>query len=101
MAKFHADMTTGHASRYLQLLCKHWSHRFAVEFDATHGTVQFDGARCVFAAEPRRLSLSLEGDDLAALPRLRDVVTEHLKRFAFREAVDLRWMEADQAQPPG
>lgn len=84
MAKFHADMPTEHADRYLQQLCKHWSHRFAVEFDATRGTVQFDGARCVFEAEPRRLSLSLESDDREALPRLRDVVTEHLKRFAFR-----------------
>jgi uncharacterized protein len=97
MASFEAEMATALASRYLQQLCKHWSHRFAVEFDATHGTVAFDGARCMFHAEPGRLSLRLEDDDRDALPRLCEVVTEHLKRFAFREAFELRWHSTDSS----
>ena len=32
---------TAHASRYLQQLCKHWSHNLTVDFDETHGTVTF------------------------------------------------------------
>ncbi|MBV8654110.1 MAG: DUF2218 domain-containing protein [Alphaproteobacteria bacterium] len=96
MAKFHATVPTAHASRYLQQLCKHWSHRFAVEFDATHGTVHMNGAVCIFDATPGQLSLMLEGD-AAALPRLCDVVAEHLKRFAFREAIELHWTEVVEA----
>jgi hypothetical protein len=92
MAVFEATVPTAHASRYLQQLCKHWSHRFTVEFDATHGTVDLAGARCTFDATQEHLSLRLEGD-AAALPRLCDVVTEHLKRFAFREAIEPRWTE--------
>ena len=30
-------VATAAASKYLQQLCKHWSHRFAVEFDAADG----------------------------------------------------------------
>ena len=30
-----ATVPTAHASRYLQQLCKHWSHKLPVEFDAS------------------------------------------------------------------
>ena len=32
---------TAKGSRYLQQLCKHWSHNLAVEFTETKGTVTF------------------------------------------------------------
>ena len=32
-AASQAQVRTEHASRYLQQLCKHWSHKFAVTFD--------------------------------------------------------------------
>jgi hypothetical protein len=32
---------TGKASRYLQQLCKHWSHNLAVEFTEHNGNVVF------------------------------------------------------------
>ena len=32
MPRSQATVTTASASRYLQQLCKHWSHKFAVEF---------------------------------------------------------------------
>ncbi len=92
--EFHADIKTDHASRYLQQLCKHWSHRFQVEFDPAHGTVRLDGAECTFDAEPHLLRLRLQGEDPKIVPGLCDVVTEHLKRFAFREELDVQWSEA-------
>lgn len=90
MARFQADIATAHASRYLQQLCKHWSHRLAVEFDAERGLVHMGGADCAFAAAPERLVLTLEGD---AAARLRTVVAEHLQRFAFREELVVEWVE--------
>jgi uncharacterized protein len=92
MAKFQAGVPTEHASRYLQQLCKHWSHRFPVEFDPAHGVVHMNGADCTFDAEPNRLSLVLEGKDQDTLSRLCNVVSEHLKRFAHREEIDVRWV---------
>jgi|SRR3954462_1242395 hypothetical protein len=93
MTRLRADVQTSHASRYLQQLCKHWSHRFGVVFDPAHGVVSMPGADCIFDADPHSLSMTLEGDDAQALSRLSGVVTEHLKRFAFREKLDVQWVE--------
>ncbi|AVO46382.1 DUF2218 domain-containing protein [Phreatobacter cathodiphilus] len=86
-----ADIATAHASRYLQQLCKHWSHKFAVTFDERSGTVPF--------SEEAALTLSANGDVLSLkldasadrLPTLEEVVAEHLKRFAFREELHIDW----------
>jgi hypothetical protein len=95
MTKFQATVTTSNASRYLQQLCKHWSHRFQVEFNESRGTVRMNEANCSFQAEPQRLLMTLDGGDPEALPRLCEVVAEHLKRFAFREEIDVRWSETE------
>lgn len=86
-----ADVATAHAGRYLEQLCKHWSHKFPVEFDAHHGRVPF--------SETAALTLKVNGDVLSLtldapadrLPTLEDVVTEHLKRFAWREDLKVDW----------
>ena len=98
MPTYHADITTDHGSRYLQQLCKHWSHKFTVEFDPTQGAIQLDAVRCTLHAEPDRLLVDVVGDDPQVLPRLCDVVFEHLQRFAFRETLEATWIES--ARPP-
>ena len=45
MPASQATVPTASASRYLQQLCKHWSHKFAVEFTPEHGTIPFDETR--------------------------------------------------------
>jgi uncharacterized protein len=89
MSVMHASVATAHGSRYLQQLCKHWSHRFPVEFDPAKGRVELTGATCRFEAFSDRLEMTLEGD--GDLDRLATVVTEHLKRFAFREELEVSW----------
>lgn len=82
----HATIQTASASRYLQQLCKHWSHKFAVEFTPEQGTIPFDDTRlCRLQASPDTLALTIEAADDATLERMQGVVIEHLKRFAFRE----------------
>jgi hypothetical protein len=93
MIEYQANVRTENASRYLQQLCKHWSHKFATEFDADHGIIHLNGAECIFDAEPERLLMVLESDDKEAFPRLCEVVSDHLKRFAFREELDIRWTQ--------
>ena len=82
---------TLHASRYLQQLCKHWSHRFETEFDPDRGRVNLPAAELRLAAEETGLSLTLEGHEADALPRLTEVVADHLRRFAFREELVFEW----------
>jgi hypothetical protein len=60
------QIPTASASRYLQQIRRHWSHKFPVEFTLKSGFVPF--------SENRRCG------------------TEHLKRFAFRDdRDDVRW----------
>ena len=87
-----ASIPTGHASRYLQQLCKHWSHKFAVDFDPHKGKVPFsDTAEVTFEADDAALSMMLAVADAAQAERLQNVVADHLKRFAFREELDINW----------
>lgn len=81
-----ATVATELGSRYLQQLCKHWSHRFPVTFDPQQGRVELAAARVGLTAEPGRLRIDLEVDSLDDLPRLKTVLEEHLNRFAHREA---------------
>ncbi len=96
MPASHATITTASASRYLQQLCRHWSHKFAVEFTPEHGTIPFDASRtCTLDASAGALALRIEAADDATLERTQGVVIDHLKRFAFREDLgDVRWTRA-------
>ena len=91
MPQSAAIVTTDHASRYLQQLCKHWAHRFAVTFDPRKGAIDFgEGQTVDLAASDGALSMTI-GAEEAALERLEQVVADHLKRFAFREELAFDW----------
>jgi uncharacterized protein len=81
-----ARIPTQSASRYLQQLCKHWSHKFAVEFTPEKGSIPFAAdRRCLLEATPGHLALRIEAADEASIARMEGVVADHLRRFAFRE----------------
>lgn len=91
-----AAVPTTHASRYLQQLCKHWSHNLTVEFTPEHGTVTFpkdargadwpsDGL-ATFDAGAEALTVRVDGGSADQVEALKGVVARHLDRFAFREA---------------
>ena len=88
MPSSQARVSTASASRYLQQVCKHWSHKFAVEFTPEKGHIPFsDGRICNLEA-----TLRAEAPDVEALERLQRVVVEHIKRFAFREDLgEVEW----------
>jgi hypothetical protein len=78
---------TTHASRYLQQLAKHWSHKLEVEFTPHHATIRFpSGAVATLDADAAQLRSTIEAPDPETCERMKAVVAEHLDRFAFREA---------------
>ncbi len=93
MSQSIAEAPTTHAARYMTQLCKHWGHKFPVSFDQENGRVELPSGPLTMHAEPDRLKLVLEADP-ASLPRMQNVVEEHLRRFAFREALDFTWTPA-------
>lgn len=82
-----ARVPTHSASRYLQQLARHWSHKMTVAYTPEEGTIDFpNGARLELRADSETLDVLLSvppGEDVA---RMREVVSSHLDRFAFREA---------------
>jgi hypothetical protein len=91
-----ATVPTSNASRYLQQLCKHWTHNLQVEFTPEHGRVIFprdargadhpgDGI-VTFDAQPAGLEVRIEASSADQLEGLKGAVARHLDRFAFREA---------------
>ena len=59
MPERRAEIPTAAASRYLQQLCKHWSHKFPVEFTPTHGEITLPFGACVLDADQEALKVSL------------------------------------------
>ena len=81
-----ATVPTESGSKYLQQLCKHWSHKLTVEFTAEKGTVTFPNAVATMTAQPDSLLVTIEAEDAETMERMKGVVSSHLDRFAFREA---------------
>jgi uncharacterized protein len=91
-----AVVPTASGSRYLQQLCKHWSHNLAVEFDMEQGRVVFprdargaawaDDAVVTFTAGDDALTCRIDASEPGQRDGLKGAVARHLDRFAFREA---------------
>ena len=86
MAIVRGRAKTASGSKYLQQLCKHWSHKFEVEFSETRGQVRFPSAVAIMEASADALLVTIETDDAGSVEQLKESVVRHLDRFAFREA---------------
>lgn len=92
MARSKAVVATSHGSRYLQQLCKHWSHKFTVDFTPQQGKIDLGEGRTVaLQADDAALTVEVEAADL---PRMQQVVEDHIVRFAFRETLSFDWTPA-------
>ena len=100
-----AAVKTDSGSRYLQQLCKHWTHNLAVEFSPDHGTVVFPkdargadypaDALVTFHARAGTLDVRIDASSEAQRDGLKGAVARHLDRFAFREApLGFDWRDA-------
>ena len=88
-----ARVPTAHASRYLQQLCKHWGHKFPVEFTPHNGRIEMSAGVLLLDADPEGLGLRLTTEP-QDLERLEVVVADHLRRFAVGEELVFDWKSA-------
>ncbi len=92
MILIEARVSTRHASRYLQQLSKHWSHKFDVTYDEARSTIPFSEDRIAeLVAEPEHLRITLSAPDEETRDRMQKVIEDHLNRFAFRETLEYVW----------
>lgn len=98
--KCQAEAPTKFASRYLQQLCKHWSHKFPVEFTPTRGQIDLPLGRCALEASENGLLVTLDGaPGEVSLEKFQQVVVRHLGRFGFREELVFDWRATDGPAP--
>ncbi len=82
-----ARVPTHSASRYLQQLAKHWSHKMEVSFSEQEARIAFpNGATLDLRADSETLDVRLSVPEEGDVARMEEVVASHLDRFAFREA---------------
>lgn len=81
-----ATVPTTNAGRYLQQLSKHWSHKFEVNFDAQNSDIAFPMGGLRMEAQAQALVVTLDPLPDADIERFKQVVADHLDRFAFKEA---------------
>ena len=97
-----ARVPTTNGAKYLQRLCKHWSHKLEVELSDRKGVVRFPAPVATMDAGPDALLVAIETADGEALERMKGVVASHLDRFAFREApLPFHWSarEGERGRP--
>lgn len=91
-----AVVPTSSGSRYLQQLCKHWSHKLQVDFTPEEGRITFPGngfwtgypeaALVTLQAGEDELTVTVDASAPDQLAGVKGAVVSHLDRFAFREA---------------
>jgi hypothetical protein len=81
-----ARVPTANAAKYLQQLCKHWSHKLDIDLSDRRGVVRFPSAVVTLEASEDSLFVTIEAEETETLERMKGVVASHLDRFAFREA---------------
>ena len=93
MAESHAVVSTPHAGRYLQQLCKHFAHKLPAEFTPEQGTITFPFGVCSLAAAGNQLTMTVATSSEGDLSRMQNVIASHLERFAFRDKPAIVWRD--------
>jgi hypothetical protein len=89
MTSATTKIVTPKASYYLQMVCKHFSHKLPVDFTSERGWITFPNAICALEASGDGLNATVEAEDAEQLARFEGVVISHLKRFAHKEELGL------------
>ena len=85
------EATTPDASRAMKRLCRHWSHKYEVQFDDSSGVIHLNDVRLTMHAAGDRLTVTLANPAGEVPQRLLGVVSEHLQRMAGDPALQVTW----------
>ena len=92
MMRSEAHVATATPRRYVSQLCKHFGHKVPATFDERQGRIEFPfGLGEIETMGEDALILRVSAEDEERLTRAEQVLGGHLERFAFREALQLRW----------
>jgi uncharacterized protein len=91
-----AIVNTKSAESYMRKFGQHWSHKCPVAFDEKNGCkIELRSGTCDLLADSQHLEIRLTVPVDADQGRLEQVIEDHLKRFAFREALSFAWTRSE------
>lgn len=92
-SQFHRKgrVKTSDGSKYLQRLCKHFSHRVSADWDENRGKVTFAEGTCSLQADASGLQMTCSANSQQELVEIVDTLDRHFIRFAKAEAPTLIW----------
>lgn len=91
MVDCHGVAGTTKAGKYLQQLCKHFAHKVPAIYDEASGRVEFPVGLCLMTADEQELTFFCRADQTEGLQIMQVIIDNHLKRFAWREALETDW----------
>lgn len=100
MHQTYSVVGTKLGSKYLQQLCKHFSHKVTVEFDTETARVDFPFGLCFMVAANDSLGFYMQSESPEGLTRAKAVIDDHLLRFGFRENLVIAWNDGLPADLP-
>lgn len=83
---------TQNGSRYINKLCKHFTHRVPASWTEHEGVVEFDMGFCRMASNGQALSFVCEAENNHDLNEILDTVKGHFDRFAMKDQLVLNWL---------
>ncbi len=96
MASSESRIATANPGRYITRLCKHWGHKFQVEFDEGKGFIQFPAGTCHLEAQGDVLLAKIEFP-VEELERMEGVVADHLQRMGSGETLQIDWVRVSSS----
>lgn len=82
MTRLQAQVSTPNASRYINRLCKHFSHKIEATWDADQADLQFAAGHCQMTATSEHLQMICTATTADQAQQVADIVGGHLTRFA-------------------
>jgi len=97
MPRTVAALTCNDPARLLRRLCNHWRHKFEIERqNDEHARIPLgEVGTAEFVISSGILTIQAHHDDAGQLPRLKEVIANHLQRFAHDEPLVFAWRDGE------
>lgn len=100
MAHSFGRADTINGQKYVQKLCKHWAHKFDVDFENGVGRVSFNPEEVVILESTDEALLATLVCSVERVGNLQDLVVEHVQRFSPTETLSFAWSTNEPQNPP-
>ena len=89
MLKSSATIQTQNPQQIMNRLCKHWAHKLPVTLSSDKGEIELPMGVCqMYCTDLLIVTLK---SDAEQLPKLQQVVSDHLLRMAGKETLVIEW----------